>query len=100
MAAIAITISGVLYDKVARTTRNVVLIGEASYTGLGVGGGPILPPAGGGEPPVITQPPPLPNRYVVVVLDPQNGQYKALAFVPSDLKPGHLPQPKGEQPPA
>ena len=43
MAAIEITISGVLYDKHARTTRPVVLIGEASLTGLGVGGGPIHP---------------------------------------------------------
>lgn len=44
MAAVEITISGVLYDKVARTTQPVVLIGEASLTGLGVGGGPIIPP--------------------------------------------------------
>lgn len=52
MAAIDITISGVLYDKLSRTTRPVVLIGEASLTGLGIGGGPILPPEGGGGPPV------------------------------------------------
>ena len=47
MSAIEITISGVLYDKLSRTTRPVVLIGEASYTGLGVGGGPIDPGPGG-----------------------------------------------------
>jgi len=52
MAAIDITISGVLYDKLARTTRPVTIIGEASYTGLSVGGGPIIPP------PVITPPDP------------------------------------------
>ena len=45
MAAVEVTISGVLYDKTARTMRPVVLIGEASLTGLGVGGGPIVPPA-------------------------------------------------------
>lgn len=48
MAAAEVTISGVLYDKTARTARPVVLIGEASLTGLGVGGGPIYPPV---EPP-------------------------------------------------
>lgn len=51
MAAVEVTISGVLYDKLARTTRPVVLIGEASLTGLGVGGGPVFPPEGGGGPP-------------------------------------------------
>ena len=46
MAAIEITISGVIFDKVSRTTRPVVLIGEASLTGLGIGGGPIPPGEG------------------------------------------------------
>jgi hypothetical protein len=46
MPAVEITISGVLYDKVNRTVQPVVLIGEASLTGLGVGGGPIVPPGG------------------------------------------------------
>lgn len=49
MAATEVTISGVLYDKTQRTMRPVVLIGEASLTGLGVGGGPIYPPEGGGS---------------------------------------------------
>jgi hypothetical protein len=43
MAGVDITISGVLYDKTARTMRPVVIIGEATLTGLGVGGGPIMP---------------------------------------------------------
>lgn len=58
MAAVELTVSGVLYDKHARTVQQVVLIGEASLTGLSVGGGPIvgggggpLPPTGGGERP-------------------------------------------------
>ena len=50
MAAIEITITGVLYDKTARTTRPVVIIGDASLTGLGVGGGPIVPPDSGAPP--------------------------------------------------
>lgn len=57
MAAVEVTITGVLYDKVNRTTQNVVLIGEASLTGLGVGGGPMPPgQGGGGQPPVIWGP--------------------------------------------
>ena len=51
MAAVEVTISGVLFDKVNRTTQNVVLVGEASLTGLGVGGGPVIPPSGGGGSP-------------------------------------------------
>lgn len=66
MAAVEVTISGVLYDKVNRTTQNVVLIGEATLTGLGVGGGPIIPP-GNGKPPGIwgpTDPRPTPPIYI------------------------------------
>lgn len=44
MSAVLVTISGVLYDKLSRTQRPVVIVGEASLTGLGVGGGPIIPP--------------------------------------------------------
>lgn len=51
MAAVEVTITGVLYDKYARTTRPVVLIGEANLTGLSVGGGPM--PPGPGQPPGI-----------------------------------------------
>lgn len=63
MAAVEITISGVMYDKVNRTVQNVVLIGEASLTGIGVGGGPIIPPGGGigGSPGVPTHPIMLPG---------------------------------------
>jgi hypothetical protein len=51
MAAAEVTISGVLYDKLSRSTRPVTIIGEATITGLGVGGGPIYPPDGGGGQP-------------------------------------------------
>jgi hypothetical protein len=57
MAAVEVTISGVLYDKFNRTTQQVVLIGEATLTGIGVGGGPIIPPAQPpGEPGIPTFP--------------------------------------------
>jgi hypothetical protein len=60
MAAVEVTISGVLYDKLSRTTRPVVLIGEASLTGLEIGGGPIIPP---GSPPGIWGPPTMPPGF-------------------------------------
>lgn len=56
MAAVELTLSGVFYDKIARTSRPGVFIGEGFVTGLGVGGGPIYPPdqgGGGGSPPGI-----------------------------------------------
>lgn len=52
MAAIEITISGVIYDKFDRTGRPVTIIGDAVLTGLGIGGGPIIPPPG--MPPIDT----------------------------------------------
>jgi hypothetical protein len=57
MAAVEVTISGVLYDKLMRTTRPVVLIGEASLTGLSVGGGP-MPGSPGAPSHPIAEPPP------------------------------------------
>lgn len=53
MASVEVMISGVIYDKTARTSRPVLIVGEASLAGLGVGGGPIMPPEqppGGGGP--------------------------------------------------
>lgn len=44
MAAVEVTITGMLYDRVNRTTQNVVLVGEASLTNVGIGGGPVIPP--------------------------------------------------------
>lgn len=51
MSEVPIQISGVLYDKTARTQRPVVILGNASIFGLGVGGGPIVPPDAPEEPP-------------------------------------------------
>lgn len=67
MSAVEVTITGMLYDRINRTTQNVVLIGEASLTGLGIGGGPVLPPGNGGKPPGFwgpTDPRPTPPIYI------------------------------------
>lgn len=74
MAAVEVTISGVLFDKLNRTTQQVVLIGEASLTGVGVGGGPIIPPA---QPPTS---PGVPTHPIALPGDPWWGD---------SLKPSH-----------
>lgn len=55
MAAVPITINGVFCDKYGRTITPCMIVGEATLTGLGVGGGPIVPPdkPGTGDPPGI-----------------------------------------------
>jgi len=86
MAAVEVTITGMLYDKINRTTQNVVLVGEASLTGLGIGGGPLppgpgQPPGSGGvpvfpshpiyHPPGISGPPgPWPTPPIVIPMPP------------------------------
>ena len=98
MAAVEITISGVLYDKLGRTTRPVVLIGEASLTGLGVGGGP-MPPGDG--PPGIwgpTDPRPgygLPGQQPPIGAHPEHPiYYPPGIWGPNDPRPGWgLPKP-------
>ena len=71
MTEVPIQISGVLYDKTARTQQSVVLMGKASIMGLSVGGGPIVPPeeGGGGEPPVIWPSPGHPAHPIVLPPD-------------------------------
>lgn len=50
MAAVNVTITGVLIDLYGRTISGPLkLVGEAVYSDLGVGGGPIIPPSGGGN---------------------------------------------------
>lgn len=104
MAGVEVTITGMLYDKLNRTTQNVVLIGEATLTGVGIGGGPIMPPSGGGlperpvdpgygiplppdyKPPGIwPSPGPLPHPEHPIVLPPEQ--------VPPDLRPPEPPSP-------
>lgn len=81
MAAVEVTITGTLYDKLNRTTQQVVLIGEASLTGVGVGGGPIIPPGQPGGPPHIWGPPDMPP-----------------GFWGGGMGPGVKPQPHPEHP--
>lgn len=50
MAEVPVTLNGVLFDLWNKTSQRVVLIGDASLTGLGIGGGPM--PPGPGQPPV------------------------------------------------
>jgi hypothetical protein len=93
MAAVEITISGTLYDKLNRTTQQVVLVGDASLTGLGIGGGPL--PGGPGPGPGG----PRPSHPIALPGDPWWGQ---------DLRPTHpialpgdpwWPKPPTEPPP-
>ena len=103
MAAVEVTISGVLYDKTNRTTQPVVLIGEASLTGLGVGGGPIIPP---GQPPS-GGPPLVPGWPSIPPYPGQNppGAQPPDIWGPTDPRPTppiYIPPavPPGLQPPA
>lgn len=92
MAVVEMTISGVLFDKLSRTTQQVVLVGEGSLTGLGIGGGPMPPGGGGGSPPGIwggsnegfpTQPGPLPPTGI------WPGRPPGIWGGPIDPYPGH-----------
>lgn len=62
MAAVEITFRGTEYDLQNKSSRQVVLIGEAFLTNVGIGGGPIIPPGqppgiwGGGNVPMPTPP--------------------------------------------
>lgn len=100
MAAVELTFSGVLYDKYNRTTQNVVLIGEASLTGVGVGGGPIIPP---GQPPSGGHPehpifyPPYPSHPIYNPGGPPGSSPPG--FWGGGMGPGVKPQPPTEQPP-
>ena len=102
MAAVEVTISGVLYDKHGRTVQNVVLIGEASLTGIGVGGGP-MPPGGDNRPPVIWGPPdPRPNPPIYfppewgserppVIWGPPDPRPNPPIYFPPNIPPGLQP---------
>ena len=93
MAEVPVTMNGMLYDLFNRTTQRVVFIGDASLTGLGVGGGPM--PPGPGQPPS-GGPPGLPVHPIWgppgIELPPGPG-YPPVAGHP-------LPPPGGGTPPA
>lgn len=111
MSAVEVTITGLLYDRANRTTQNVVLIGEATLTGLGVGGGPIIPPGGGGSPPGIwgpTDPRPTPPIYIPPTIPtepppdggdkPPPDDHGGWGFVSEWSRWGYFPGPDAAQP--
>lgn len=106
MAAIPITITGILFDKHGRTSQLVTLMGEASYTGLGVGGGPMPPESqppgiwGGSNEGFPTQPGPLPPTGIWPGPGgPSQGPGFPTPpiyfppFVPPGMKPPEAPEP-------
>lgn len=119
MAAVPVTISGVLLDKLGRTIQQVTLVGEATLTGVGVGGGPLPggdedngkpgiwpgrpahPIAPGGEPPSIWPSPGTPEHPIVlppgIWPDPPSVGGKPPTIWPS---PGHPEHPIEIPPPA
>lgn len=94
MAGVEVTITGMLYDKLNRTSQNVVLIGEATLTGVGIGGGPIVPPqqppGGGGGLPI----PPVDPGYGI----PLPPDFKPPGIWPSPGHPAHPIAPGGQPP--
>src|SRR5580765_8329274 len=104
MAAVEVTISGVLYDKLARTTRPCVLIGEASLTGLEVGGGPMPGGPGGGsgahpEHPIFWPPGTQPHPEHPIVLPPPGSNVPPPGSAPV-IVPGTQPVNPMVPPPA
>lgn len=110
MAAIPVTLDGMLYDLWAKTSQRVVIIAEASISGLGVGGGP-MPPGGGqlpGAPPgtgIWPNPPegqaPIVSHPIVLPGDPSWGPPPHVQH-PIVLPPPNLPTeppPEGVKPP-
>lgn len=107
MSAVEVTVSGVLFDKQNRTVQNVVLIGEATLTGLGVGGGPMPPgPGSPGQPPSIWPSPGHPAHPIVLPPEqpPGGGQPPSIwpnppeGIAPHPEHPIVLPEPPDKPP--
>lgn len=99
MAAVEVTIRATEYDLLNRTQRQVVLIGEAMLTGLGVGGGPM--PPGPGNPPGIWGGgnEPFPTPPIANVPGAPGYRPPGIWGGPIDPYPDHgLPQPPTEPP--
>jgi hypothetical protein len=47
MAALPVEIRGTLYDLQSKSSRQVYIVGDAIKSGVGIGGGPVIPPSGG-----------------------------------------------------
>lgn len=99
MAEVPVTMNGVLYDLYGRTTQRVVFIGDASLTGLSVGGGPIMPPSGGGQPPGIWGGGNVPMPTPPIPIYPGGTPNPPGIWGPTDPRPGVGPIIPPEQPP-
>ena len=77
MASVMVQIDGVLWDKAQKKGTPVVLYGQGSLVGLGVGGGPIMPPDEGAphpEHPIVIPPsPPQPPQGTTEKPPPDTG---------------------------
>jgi hypothetical protein len=96
MASVPVTIDGVLFDKYGRTTQLVRLMGEAVITGLGIGGGPIIPPESG-QPPDSGAHPEHPIYYPPHIWGPTDPRPTPPIYippaVPPSMKPPEAPEP-------
>jgi hypothetical protein len=104
MADVPVTLNGVLYDLLGRTSQRVVFIGDASYTGLGVGGGPMPggPPLGfwGGVAPPLPTHPIAPGGPPPGIWGGANEPFPTPPiYIPRPPVPFPEPPPEGNKPP-
>lgn len=99
MAAVEVTIRATEYDLLNRTSRQVVLIGEAFLTNVGIGGGPM--PPGPGNPPGIWggSNEPFPTPPIANVPGAPGYRPPGIWGGPIDPYPGHPLPPIPPQPP-
>lgn len=99
MAEVPVTLSGVLFDKTNRTQQLVTFMGLASLTGVGVGGGPIIPPDEGQKPPLgFWGPPDMPPGFWGGGMGP-GVKPQPHPEHPIVIPPGQVPQPPQSLPP-
>jgi hypothetical protein len=100
MAAVPVTIVGIITTEAGST--NATMVGMASLTGLGIGGGPIFPPdqpPGRPEHPIAPVPPGRPEHPIAPV--PPGHPEHPIVMPPEGNVPSHpiwLPEPP-DQPP-
>jgi len=99
MGAVPVTINGVIYPKGKSADDEpeaVVIVGYAWATGLGVGGGPVMPPPSSGAPehPIVLPPAEAPGvpTHPIVLPEPPVEVPPDVPSDPSIVKP---PPPEG-----
>jgi len=104
MAEVPVTIVGVVAPMGKASGDQpypAVISGKASITGLGIGGGPIMPPSSPGHPahPIVLPPeisgPPGPWPTPPIYLPPEPGQPPVYPAHPIVLPPIEIPPPDG-----